>query len=39
MIVDFHNKQSLVETLMENGIEKVCAADWKSATEEMKDYN
>ena len=39
MIVDFHNKQSLVETLMENGIERVCAADWKSATEEMKDYN
>jgi poly(3-hydroxybutyrate) depolymerase len=39
MIVDFHNKQSLVEMLMENGIENVCAADWKSATEEMKDYN
>ncbi|HEY9246793.1 MAG TPA: alpha/beta fold hydrolase [Candidatus Methanoperedens sp.] len=39
MIVDFHNKQSLVEVLMENGIEKVCAADWKSATLEMKDYS
>ena len=39
MIVDFHNKQSLVEALMDNGIERVCAADWKSANEEMRDYN
>ncbi len=39
MIVDFHTKQSLVETLMENGIEKICATDWKSATGKMKDYN
>lgn len=39
MIVDFHINQSLIQTLMENGIERVCAADWKSATEEMKDYN
>jgi len=39
MIVDFHKKQSLVERLMENGIERVCATDWKSATEEMKYYD
>lgn len=39
IIVDFHNKQSLVETLMDCGIEKVCATDWKSATEDMKDYD
>lgn len=39
IIVDFHNKQSLVETLMDCGIEKVCATDWKSATKDMKDYN
>ena len=38
MIVDFHKKQSLVEALMDNGIKKVCATDWKSATEDMKDY-
>ncbi len=39
MIVDFHRKQSLVETLMDNGIGKVCATDWKSATEEMKYFD
>ncbi len=39
MIVDFSPKQSLIETLLENGIEKVCSIDWKSATEEIKDYN
>ncbi len=29
----------MIETLLENGIEKVCSIDWKSATEEIKDYN
>ncbi len=38
-IVDFHKKQSLIETLIENGIEKLCATDWKTATEEMKYYD
>ncbi len=39
MIVDFSPKQSLIETLLENGIEKVCSIDWKSATQGIKDYN
>lgn len=39
VIVDFNTKQSLVETLMENGIERVFATDWKSATAKMKDYD
>jgi poly(3-hydroxybutyrate) depolymerase len=39
IIVDFHNKQSLVETLMDCGIEKVCATDWKSAIKNMKNYD
>jgi poly(3-hydroxybutyrate) depolymerase len=38
-IIDFHKKQSLVEILIENGIGKVCATDWKSATEEMKYFD
>ena len=38
-IVDFSPKQSLIETLLENEIEKVCSIDWKSATQAMKDYN
>ncbi|MDO8725772.1 MAG: alpha/beta fold hydrolase [Candidatus Methanoperedens sp.] len=38
-IVDFNTKQSLVEALMENGIEKVCSIEWKSATQEMKNYD
>jgi poly(3-hydroxyalkanoate) synthetase len=39
MIVDFHPKQSLVEVLMANGVEHVCATDWNSASYEMKDYD
>ncbi|KCZ73057.1 poly(3-hydroxyalkanoate) synthetase [Candidatus Methanoperedens nitroreducens] len=38
-IVDFNTKQSLVETLIGNGIKNVCSIDWKSATEEIKYYN
>jgi len=38
-IVDFSPEQSLIETLLENEIEKVCSIDWKSATQGMKDYN
>lgn len=38
VIVDFNKKQSLVETLMNYGIPKVAATDWKEATQDMKDY-
>ena len=37
MIADYHNGQSLVETLLANGINHVALTDWKSATEDMKD--
>jgi polyhydroxyalkanoate depolymerase len=38
MIADYHKGQSLVETLLGNGIGHVALTDWKSATEEMKDF-
>ncbi|SNQ62773.1 alpha/beta fold hydrolase [Candidatus Methanoperedens nitratireducens] len=38
-IVDFNTKQSLIELLLENGLEKVYSMDWKSATEEMRYYD
>ena len=37
MIADYDKGQSLVETLLENGIGHVALTDWKSATEDMKD--
>ncbi|HTV34327.1 MAG TPA: alpha/beta fold hydrolase [Methylocella sp.] len=37
MIADYHKGQSLVETLLANGINHVALTDWKSATEDMKD--
>ncbi len=37
MIADYHKGQSLVETLLANGIGRVFLTDWKSATEDMKD--
>ena len=37
MIADFHKGQSLVETLMANGVHRVFLTDWKSATPDMKD--
>lgn len=37
MIADYHNGQSLVETLLANGIGHVALTDWKSATDDMKD--
>ncbi len=37
MIADFHKGQSLVETLLANGIGHVALTDWKSATDDMKD--
>ncbi|QBC31776.1 alpha/beta fold hydrolase [Pandoraea sp. XY-2] len=39
MIADYHKGQSLVETLLDNGIGHVALTDWKSATDEMKDLD
>jgi poly(3-hydroxyalkanoate) synthetase len=37
MIADYHKDQSLVQTLLDNGLPHVALTDWKSATEDMKD--
>ena len=37
MIADYHKGQSLIETLLANGIAHVALTDWKPATEDMKD--
>src|ERR1700720_677728 len=37
MIADYHEGQSLIETLLANGLERVFLTDWKSATEDMRD--
>lgn len=37
MIADYHKGQSLIETLLANGLDRVFLTDWKSATEDMKD--
>jgi len=37
MIADYHKGQSLIETLLANGINHVALTDWKPATEDMKD--
>jgi poly(3-hydroxybutyrate) depolymerase len=37
MIADYHKGQSLIETLLGNGLGRVFLTDWKSATEDMKD--
>ena len=37
VIADYHKGQSLIETLVSNGIEHVALTDWKSATDDMKD--
>jgi polyhydroxyalkanoate depolymerase len=39
MIADYHKGQSLVETLLANGIAHVALTAWKSATEDMKDLD
>ena len=39
VIADYHKGQSLVETLLHNGLERVLVTDWKSATQAMKDYS
>ena len=37
VIADYHKGQSLIETLLNNGIPHVALTDWKSATDDMKD--
>jgi poly(3-hydroxyalkanoate) synthetase len=37
MIADYHKGQSLIETLLANGIGHVALTDWKAATDDMKD--
>lgn len=36
-IADYHKGQSLVETLLANGVGHVLLTDWKPATQDMKD--
>jgi len=38
-IADYAKDQSLVETLLACGLERVLAMDWKSATPAMRDYD
>jgi len=38
MIADYRRGQSLVETLLVNGVHHVVLTDWKSATEDMMDF-
>jgi poly(3-hydroxyalkanoate) synthetase len=37
MIADYHKGQSLIETLVADGLDRIFLTDWKSATEDMKD--
>ncbi len=37
VIADYHKNQSLMQTLLANGIGHAALTDWKSATEDMKD--
>ena len=39
MIADYFKGQSLVETLLTNGVGHVALTDWKSATDDMKDLD
>lgn len=38
-IADYHAGQSLVQTLIAAGHRRVLVTDWKSATQQMKDYD
>lgn len=38
IIADYHKGQSLIETLLANGLGRLFLTDWKSATEDMKDF-
>ncbi len=37
MIADYHKGQSLIETLLRNGLVHVALTDWKPASDDMKD--
>jgi poly(3-hydroxybutyrate) depolymerase len=37
VIADYHDGQSLMQTLLANGLQRVFLTDWKSATPDMKD--
>lgn len=37
MIADYHEGQSLMQTLRHNGVERLFLTDWHSATQDMKD--
>jgi len=37
MLADYYQGQSLMETLLANGLSRVYLTDWKPATEDMKD--
>jgi poly(3-hydroxybutyrate) depolymerase len=39
VIADYHDGQSLVQTLLAVGLPRVLVTDWKSASLEMKDYD
>jgi polyhydroxyalkanoate depolymerase len=39
MIADYRKGQSLIETLLANGLGHVALTDWKSATDDMKDFD
>jgi polyhydroxyalkanoate depolymerase len=38
-IADYKKGQSLVETLLDAGLQRVLVTDWKSATQEMRDFD
>lgn len=38
-IADFRKGQSLVETLLDHGVERLCVTDWKSATNTTMNYD
>lgn len=38
-IADYQSGQSLVETLLDNGLSRVLAMEWKSATPAMRDFD
>ncbi len=39
VIADYHEGQSLIQTLLANGVDHVALTDWKSATDDMKDFD
>ncbi|MCG6858429.1 MAG: alpha/beta fold hydrolase [Salaquimonas sp.] len=38
-IADYAKGQSLIETLLASGLDRVLVTDWKGATEEMRDFD